>query len=56
MRTGEASITSLVMTVTALLPAVVRGRFARRPAPSAPADPGAISGVIAGVSFLAGFA
>jgi hypothetical protein len=56
MRTGEASITSLVMTVTALLPAAARGRFARRSAPSAPADPGAISGAIAGVSFIAGLA
>jgi hypothetical protein len=44
------------MTVTALLPAIARGRSAARPARRAPADPGAISGVVTGVSFIAGLA
>ncbi len=44
------------MSVTAVIPAVVRDRLAWRRAPSAAADPGAISGAIAGVAFIAGLA
>jgi hypothetical protein len=44
------------MTAAAILPTTVRRRLGRRLAPPAPADPGAVSGAIAGVSFIAGLA
>jgi hypothetical protein len=44
------------MTIATRLPTALRARAARRARRSAPADPGAISGAVAGVSFIGGVA